>query len=219
MSNPWLAIPLADYEGHMKSAEVQQLDALAELFAEALTYGNPTSIAVLGVAGGNGLDRVDAGVTKRAVGLDVNPLYLEEVRQRHAGRLHLELHCVDLAEQPVDLEPVQLVHAALVFEHAGVDRCLENALSLVAPGGVLSAVLQLPSESAPGVSASQFPAMQELNAHFSLVDPAWFQETLAGRGFSLIYQVQRSLPAGKGFWMGIFNGSPAAYCPAAVFKS
>jgi hypothetical protein len=31
MSNPWLKIPLADYEGHMRSAEVQQLDALSAL--------------------------------------------------------------------------------------------------------------------------------------------------------------------------------------------
>ena len=100
---------------------------------------------------------------------------------------------------------MQLVHAALVFEHAGVDRCLENARSLVGPDGVLSAVLQLPSESMPGVSASPFPAMQELKSHFSLVDPAWFQETLAERGFILTYQVQRSLPGGKGLWMGIFS--------------
>jgi hypothetical protein len=205
MSNPWLGIPLADYEGHMKSAEVQQLDALAELFAEALTHCHPSSIAVLGIAGGNGLDRIDKTMTKRVVGLDINPLYLEEARQRYSDGLPLELHCMDLAEELVDLEPVQLVHAALVFEHAGVYRCLENALSLVGPGGALSAVLQLPSDSVPGVSASRFTAMQELKSHFSLIDPAWFQETLAGCGFIQTYQVQRSLPGGKGLWMGIFS--------------
>jgi hypothetical protein len=45
------------------------------------------------------------------------------------------------------LEPVQLVHAALVFEHAGVDDCLDNALSMIAPGGNLSVVLQMPAEN------------------------------------------------------------------------
>jgi hypothetical protein len=205
MSNPWLNIPLADYEGHMKSAEVQQLDALAELFAEALASCRPVSLAVLGIAGGNGLDRVNSSTTKRVVGLDVNPLYLDETRRRYADKLHLELSCVDLANLVVNMEPVQLVHAALVFEHAGVDLCLENALSLVAPGGTLSAVLQWPSESAPGVGASQFPAMQKLKSRFSAVDPAWFQETVARRGFSLRNQVQRSLPSGKGLWMGVFR--------------
>jgi hypothetical protein len=205
MPNPWLSIPLADYEGHMKSAQVQQLDALSELFAEVLARCHPASIAVLGIAGGNGLDRVDGSITRRVVGLDVNPVYLDEVGKRYAAKFGLELHCVDLAEQLVDLEPVQLVHAALVFEHAGVDLCLENALSLVAPGGALSAVLQLPSEFEPSVGASQFPSIEKLKSHFSLIDPVWLCQTLEQREFRLTYQTWRSLPAGKGFWMGVFG--------------
>jgi hypothetical protein len=205
MSNPWLNIPLSDYEGHMGSAQVQQLDVLSDLFAEALGCCRPASIAVLGIAGGNGLERVDSGTTKRIVGLDINPLYLEEVRRRYAGKFALELHCLDLAERLVNLAPVQLVHAALVFEHAGVDRCLENALSLVAAGGAFSVVLQLPSESEAGVGASPFHSMQSLQSHFSLIDPAWFKGTLAQRGFGLTRQAQRSLPAGKSLWMGVFG--------------
>jgi len=205
MSNPWLSVPLADYEGHMRSAEVGQLDALSELFAEALAYCRPRSVAVLGVAGGNGLDHVDAGITRRIVGLDVNPLYLDEVRRRYAGIRGLELYCADLAEQLVDLEPAQLVHAALVFEHAGVGLCLENALSLVAPGGALSAVLQLPGESGQAVGASQFASMQKLKSHFSLVDPRRLHEALAQHELRLTHQSRRSLPAGKGLWLGVFR--------------
>lgn len=52
-----------------------------------------------------------------------------------------------------------MVHAALVFEHAGVSLCLENAVSMVALRGALSVVLQLPSESAEGVGASAFPSL------------------------------------------------------------
>jgi hypothetical protein len=205
MSNPWLNITLADYEGHMKSAEVQQLDVLSELFAEALACCRPSSVAVLGIAGGNGLDHVDPNITKRVVGLDVNPLYLDEVRRRYAGKYVLGLYRVDLAAEPVDLEPLQLVHAALVFEHAGTDLCLENALSLVGPGGSLSTVLQLPSDFEQGVTASQFPSMQRLKDHFSLIDPMWFRETLAQRGLRLIHEARRSLVSGKGLWMGVFG--------------
>jgi hypothetical protein len=205
MSNPWLSIPLAEYEGHMKSPEVQQLDVLSELFAEALACCLPTSVAVLGVAGGNGLDQVDSRVITRIVGLDVNPLYLDAVRRRHADKPGLELHCVDLAEQVVDLQPVELVHAALVFEHAGVDRCLENAVSLVAPGGALSVVLQLPGELEPAALSSRFPSVQKLKSRFSLVDPAGLREALTKHGFRPIHQGRRSLPAGKSFWMGIFR--------------
>ncbi len=208
MSNPWLSVPLTEYEQHMSSAEVQQLGALADLFAEALGRCRPLSIAVLGIAGGNGLDRIDSTITARVVGLDLNPLYLAAVQQRYSDLPGLELHCVDLSEQHVKVEPVQLVHAALVFEHAGVDGCLENAQSLIDPGGNFSVVLQLPAESGHPVGASPFSSIQNLKSDFSLISPAWLRESLEGRGFRLIHQTTRAIAAGKGFWMGIFS-SPA----------
>ncbi len=204
MANPWLSVSLEDYEGHMNSAEVQQLGALSDLFAEALASRCPESVAVLGIAGGNGLARIDAGVTKRVVGLDVNPLYLNIVRERYSRLLGLELYCADLAEIVVHLPPVQLVHAALVFEHAGVGRCLENALSLVAPGGALSAIVQLPSGTEEPVGPSRFPSIQNLRSHFSLIDRTRLCNTLEERRFRPTYQAHRPLPAGKGLWMGIF---------------
>lgn len=57
MSNPWLSIPLAEYEGHMGA--VKQLGALSELFTRALEVCVPDSVAVLGIAGGNGLECLD----------------------------------------------------------------------------------------------------------------------------------------------------------------
>jgi len=207
MSNPWLNVPLSEYEQHMSSAEVQQLGALSDLFAEALGRCRPQSIAVLGIAGGNGLDHIDSSITARVIGLDLNPLYLAAVERRYSHLPGLELHCVDLSEQHVKLEPVQLVHAALVFEHAGVDDCLENALSMIAPGGNFSVVLQLPAESGHTVGASPFSSIQNLKSHLSLISPAWLRESLAGRGFRLVHQTTRALPGGKGFWMGIFSAS------------
>src|SRR5579862_7738040 len=182
MSNPWLTVPLSECEQHMSSVEVQQLGALSDFFAEVLGRCRPSSVAVLGIAGGNGLDHIDSTVTARVVGLDLNPSYLEAVRERYSHLPGLELHCVDLSEHDVELEPVQLVHAALIFEHAGVDCCLRNAISMIVPGGNLSVVLQSPAESGQTV-ASQFPSIQNLEAHFSLVSPAWLCESLAGHGF------------------------------------
>ena len=209
MSNPWLAVPLSEYEQHMSSVEVQQLGALSDLFAEATGCCRPFSIAVLGIAGGNGLDHIDSSITARVVGLDLNPLYLDAVRQRYSHLPGLELHCVDLSEQHVELEPVQLVHAALIFEHAGADCCLENAISMIVPGGNLSVVLQLPTESGQTVGASQFSSIQNLKHHFCVISSAWLCESLAGRGFRLIHQTTRALPAGKGFWAGIFSAPEA----------
>jgi hypothetical protein len=211
MSNPWLTVPLSECEQHMSSVEVQQLGALSDFFAEVLGRCRPLSVAVLGIAGGNGLNHIDSTITARVVGLDLNPLYLEAVRTRYSHLRGLELHCLDLSEQHVELEPVQLVHAALVFEHAGVDYCLDNALSMIVPGGSLSVVLQLPTESGQTVGASQFSSIKNLKSHFSLIEPACLQESLSGRGFRLIHQTTRALLAGKGFWMGIFSVSEALH--------
>lgn len=206
--NPWLHVPLDDYEGHMQLASVAQLSALSDLFREALARVQPGSAAVLGIAGGNGLEHIDPAVTTRVVGLDVNPGYLDATRTRHAGLPGLELHQVDLAAAAVDvvgLAPVDLVHAAMVFEHAGLGLCLDNALALCAPGGCLSVVLQLPSASDAAVAPSPFTSMASLKDHFSLVDPQEFATLMAERGLVLTHTSTRALPSGKAFWSGFFT--------------
>jgi hypothetical protein len=207
MRNPWLNLPLEDYEGHMNSPGVQQLGVLSELFHLALAIRRPASVAILGMAGGNGLEGIDKKLTKRVVGLDLNASYLREVGRRYPDLPSLELFCTDLAHQQVHLPPVDLVHAALVFEHAGVELCLHNAASLVASGGALSVVLQLPAETEPNVANTAFPSMQALRSHFSLVDPLWLRNAVETRGFQLIQETARSLPAAKSFWMGVFARS------------
>jgi SAM-dependent methyltransferase len=205
MSNPWLSIPLEDYEGHMGSAGVRQLAVLAELFKCALDRCLPESVAVLGVAGGNGLEQIDSAATKRIVGVDINQRYLDEVQRRFGTLAGLELHCRDLAERDFSLAPVALVHAALIFEHAGLGLAFENALSLVAPGGRLSVVLQLSSEDEQGVASTSYTSMQKLKQDFVLIDIGEFQRLLEQKGFQLVEQEDRSLRAGKALWLGVFT--------------
>lgn len=204
MQNPWLSIALEDYEGHMGADNVRQLAALSELFERALDFCNPESVAILGVAGGNGLERIDPAITKKVIGLDINPKYLDVIRERFADLPGLELHQSDLAAKPLDLIPVSMVHAALVFEHTGLGRPLENALRLVAPGGKFSVVLQLPSEAVQDVTPTRFTSMQALRDCFTLVDVAQFRKELEGKGFDLLHDERRSLPGGKALWLGIF---------------
>ena len=116
-----------------------------------------------------------------------------------------ELHCVDLSAHLVDVEPVQLVHAALIFEHAGIEICLENGLSMIAPSGILSVVLQLPAECGNAAVKSHFPSIENLKFHFSLINPELFRELLRRRGLRLIHETRRGLPAEKSFWAGTFS--------------
>jgi hypothetical protein len=204
--NPWLALPLEDYEGHMGSPDVNQLALLADLFGEALVRLRPRSVAVLGVAGGNGLEHVDGTLTTRVVGIDVNPAYLSATKARFPDLRGLELHCADLEHDArLDVEPVALVHAALVFEHAGTDRCLDHAVSLVADGGHLSVVLQLPAEGREAVTPSPFASMAALAGDFTFVDPHHLRRMLAQRELRLTHQARRTLSTGKAFWSGYFE--------------
>jgi len=203
--NPWLALPLEDYEGHMGSTAVNQLRPLADLFGEALARLRPRSVALLGVAGGNGLGHVDSTLTTRVVGIDVNPAYLATTRQRFPDLRGLELHCADLQHERLDLEPVALVHAALVFEHAGTGACLDNAVSLVSGGGHLSVVLQLPANGQPVVTPSAFASMETLAGDFTFVDPHHLRRMLAQRELRLTHQARLTLPSGKAFWSGYFE--------------
>jgi SAM-dependent methyltransferase len=191
----------------MNSEGVAQLGPLAEMFGEALRSFQPESVAILGVAGGNGLERVDPAVTSRVCGIDINPDYLSAVRQRHAALPGLELHCLDLAAQRLEAPPVEMVHAALIFEHAGLELCLNNAIDLVVPGGVLSVVLQLPSAVEPAVGNSDVESVQAQRHNFQFVDRDALTQALETRGFHFVRLVERPLPGGKAFWMGFFKRS------------
>lgn len=183
-----------------------QLQALSELFARTLDICRPDSVAVLGVAGGNGLERIDRAAVDRIVGVDINAHYLDEVRRRFGQQSNLELHCIDLSQEELRVAPVALVHAALFFEHAGVGRALDNALALVSRGGRFSVVLQLPDRDQPGVTLTPYPSMQRLTASFSFVDVSQFRGLLETQRFRLLNEERRPLSTGKTLWLGVFAG-------------
>lgn len=80
--NPWLEIPLADYEGHMALPEVAQAAYLADTLERLVKDHAPQSVAVIGCAGGNGFDRLARTKVPRVVGADINPAYLAEAKRR-----------------------------------------------------------------------------------------------------------------------------------------
>jgi hypothetical protein len=101
---------------------------------------------------------------------------------------------------------MQLVHAALIFEHTGLGRCLDNACNLAGGGGSLSVVLQLPARNPEqNISRNSRPSIETLRDHFQLIPPPHLRASLEKRGFQMVWHVERPLPSGKGFWMGIFK--------------
>ena len=65
-------------------------------------------------------------------------------------------------------------------------------------------MLQLPSEDEQGVASTSYKSMQTLKQDFALIDISEFQRLLGQKGFQLVEQENRSLPAGKALWLGVF---------------
>ncbi len=83
MDNPWVSIDLRDYENHMRSDTVMQLQTLNKMMKEQLNSYSVKSVMILGVAGGNGLEHIKSEKYSVVYGVNVNPEYLREVRKRY----------------------------------------------------------------------------------------------------------------------------------------
>jgi len=203
--NPWLAIPAADYEGHMGAAGVDQLRPLRDIFADVYAHTRPARLAVLGCGPGNGLDVVDPAVTRRVVGVDLNADYLALARRRHAPLTGTaEWIRADVAACALDPAGFDLIHASLLFEYTDPATLLPRIAGWLAPGGVLSVVVQLPGGDA-AISATGFASLQTLTGLMALVPPDRLRALAAGAGLGETSSRDVPLARGKAFWAATFT--------------
>lgn len=206
MTNPWLTIPAEDYEGHMASPEVGQLQVLNELFKTVLEEHRPVSVAILGCSTGNGFEHIDTTTTRRVVGIDINPSYLDVARARFLGSLPmLELLEQDFTSATSVIEPVSLVFAALVFEYVGVRDAVRNISRSLTAGGVLVAALQLASLTSAPVTRTRFKSLEALAPVMNLVAPEEFSLVCLENGLRQVGQKRIALKQGKELSVGFYK--------------
>lgn len=206
MTNPWLEIPLADYEAHMALPEVAQAVLLADIFADLLTKYRPRSVAVLGCAGGNGLERIANATTGRVVAVDLNPRYVERLRARFQKRIpKLEATVGDIQGEDVSFAPVELAYAALLLEYVDVGTVLQRMRSLLTEDGLLATLVQLPDSALPAVTPSPFPSIQALAPFMRYVPPERLRELAEKGGYREISSWQEKSSGGKRFQAQIFR--------------
>lgn len=108
---------------------------------------------------------------------------MAQARARFASRVAgLETLVGDVEKERFTFAPVDLAFAGLLFEYVDVARTLANVRAMLAPGGVLVAVLQLPS-AGEAVTPSPYASLRALAPVLRLVPPALFGERAAGAGF------------------------------------
>jgi SAM-dependent methyltransferase len=203
--NPWLAIPAADYEGHMGPGGVDQLAPLRAIFADVYARIQPARVAVLGCGTGNGLDVVDPAVTRRFAGVDLNPDYLSLARQRNPHLAPIA-SWIGASVERCDLESAafDLIHAALLFEYVQPSAIVPRIAGWLAPGGVFSVVLQLPGGD-DRISNTGFTRLQTLAGLMRLVPPEDLAALAARAGLVALSSRQIDIARGKSFCAATFR--------------
>jgi SAM-dependent methyltransferase len=206
MRNNWLDIPLADYEAHMALPAIGPSQLIADELDILVRTHAPSSVAILGCAGGNGFERVlDTGV-RRVVGIDINPRYIEEARQRHAKRVPgLELLVGDIQTSARLFEPVDFIYAALVFEYVDAARAMSLVRRHCKREGILAVLSQIPHETMSEVSPSPYTSLQLLEPAIHLLAHEELHRHATQVGFTPENTRNILSPGGKQFTVETFR--------------
>ena len=198
MKNPWTEIPLSDYENHMKLDSVMQLQTVNEMMKGQLDAYPVSSIMILGIAGGNGLEHVRRDQFKRVYGVDVNPSYLEAVMQRypHLDGL-LECLCINLTEEASRLPQADLVVANLLIEYIGYG-CFQKAVQQVQPKYV-SCVIQINTGDSWVSDSPYLHAFDGLELGHHQMEERALDQAMLAIGYRAVKTLERGLPNGKKF--------------------
>jgi SAM-dependent methyltransferase len=206
MDNPWLHIPAADYEGHMSSPHIAQQQFLAQTFKESIEKYDATSIALLGCATGNGLEYINQAVTRQVTVVDINPDYLEILRQRYGGRVKgLEVVETDLETCCLESSAYSLIFAGLIFEYVEARILLSKIANWLHSDGTMVVVLQLPAEGLPQVSESGYDSLKALAEVMHLVTPQVFRSEAQKARLQEVDSRIVTLESGKPFYVGTYT--------------
>ena len=190
----------------MALPEVAQTQALSNVMASALREYTPISLAVIGCTTGNGFEHINTTHTRRVVGIDINPAYLNILETRFGGKIPcLELLEADVTAQDFRIAPVSMVLAGLLFEYVDVPAALRSISRCLASGGILIAVLQQPSSESAPVTATRYQSLECLSPIMKLVSPVEFSNICKCVGLRQINTDTIPLKKGKTFFVGFYQ--------------
>jgi SAM-dependent methyltransferase len=154
---------------------------------------------VLGCTTGADLAQLAPEATKLAVGVDINPSYLELASERLRPRWseRLQLVCADVAAAELPHGPYDLVHAALLLEYVLPDVIFRRAHDWLGPSGMLSVVTQEPVHGLSPVTDAGVESLHALAARMTLRTAGEVAELALDAGFTVEAQRTLTLPSGK----------------------
>lgn len=198
MSNPWEAINLNDYEGHMSLQNVYQLQVLNEMMKEQFYTYDIKSAMVLGVAGGNGIEHVDSDKLQKVYGVDINEKFLAECGKRYADLKGIfETIHADLLDKDLQLPGAELLIANLLVEYIGY-KCFQRVVKMVKPR-YISCIIQINTGESFVSDSPYLHAFDGLEEVHHQMEKQALILSMQDIGYSLDKMKERELPNGKKF--------------------
>lgn len=196
MKNPWEDISLTDYENHMKLDSVMQLQALNEMMRGQLETYPVSSVMILGVAGGNGLEHVSKDKFRKVYGVDVNVDYLRETVHRYPD-LNGILEClrIDLREEAGKLPKAELIVANLLIEYIGCD-CFQKVIQQTDPNYV-SCIIQINTEDNWVSDSPYMHVFERLESVHHQMETEMLEKIMLGINYYKINSLECMLSGGK----------------------
>lgn len=196
MKNPWEEIKLSDYENHMKLHTVMQQQCLNAIMKKQFYQYPVKTVMVLGVAGGNGLEHIDAKRIEKVYGIDINKEYLAECATRYKKFSGiLEYRCADLTDETVVLPYTDLVIADLFLEYIGY-KCFAQRMDKMKPL-YISTVIQINTDHRFVSDSPYLHVFDRLNCVHHQMDETSLSETMNKICYQLIAKEEYPLPNGK----------------------
>jgi len=194
--NPWCNVPLDIYEGHMSQTEVAQLQSLNALMKSQLQTYPAARIAILGVAGGNGLEHVPPTV-ETVYGVDVNSDYLKVCSERFGNQLgsRLKLFALDLREEAAEIPKVDLIAADLLIEYVGTAQFCKKACE--AEPQIVTCVIQESAQSTFVSKSTYAAALEEIGDLHQDIGSDELIAEFQKYSYRLILSENMELPQGK----------------------
>ncbi len=196
MKNPWEEISLSDYENHMKSDSVMQLQAMNEMMKGQINSYPVSNIIILGIAGGNGLEHISKDKFERVYGVDVNSDYLKEVTHRYSCLDGiLECLCINLINETDKLPKSDMIIANLLIEYIGYE-CFKKAVRQVNPKYV-SCIIQINIKDNWVSDSLYMYVFDILEQVHHQIEEHTLEKTMLQIGYHKIKTLEHMLPNGK----------------------
>ena len=196
MINPWEEIELSDYENHMKSDSVKQLQTLNTMMKRQLNRYPVKTVMVLGVAGGNGLEHIDTQKVQKLYGVDINRKYLEKCAERYKSLDGIfEGICMDLTDKNNTLPCADMMVADLLIEYIGYP-CFQNVIMQVKPL-YISCIIQVNTNHSFVSDSPWLHAFDKLEKVHHQMQEDELITLIKDMNYGLIDKIEELLPNGK----------------------